>query len=73
MAEKKKETNARRSKKTTPDKIIDISLVGVALAMGICAMVVAAFGTVDINNGAAMLGLGLGCLALYLIRKILPE
>lgn len=75
MPEKeKKSTLAKRTPaKPTAEQIINIALIGIGLAMGICTMVVAAFGQINLNNAAAMLGMGLSCVALYQLKGLLPK
>lgn len=48
---------------------INIVLVGVSLAMGICIIVTSILKQIDINNAITMLGIGMSCLALYLLKN----
>lgn len=51
------------------DDIVNIALIGVGLAMGICIIVTSALKKIDINNAVTMLGVGLSCLALYMLKN----
>lgn len=51
------------------DDIINISLIGVGLAMGICIVVTSILKQIDINNAITMLGIGISCLAIYLLKN----
>lgn len=66
-------SNKKTQSKPAAKQIIDIALIGIGLAMGICTMVVAAFGAINLNNAAAMLGAGISCLALYLLKGKMPK
>lgn len=71
--EKKSTLTKRTPAKPTAEQIISVTLIGIGLAMGICTMVVAAFGQINLNNAAAMLGTGLSCVALYQLKGLLPK
>ena len=75
MSEKEKKSmpTKRTPAKPAVQQIISIALIGIGLAMGICTMVVAAFGQINLNNAAAMLGMGLSCVALYQLKWLLPK
>ncbi|MBQ9784075.1 MAG: helix-turn-helix transcriptional regulator [Clostridia bacterium] len=49
--------------------LVDLILRAVPLAMGIAVIVTALFNTLDTRSAAIMLGVGLSCLGLYLLRK----
>lgn len=51
------------------DEIVNIALIGVGLAMGICTIVTSILGKIDINSAIAMLGIGISCLAIYLLKN----
>lgn len=51
------------------DDIINIALIGVGLAMGICIIVTSILKQIDMNNAFTMLGIGLSCLSIYLLKK----
>ena len=51
------------------DDIINIVLIGVGLAMGICIVVTSILKQIDINNAITMLGIGMSCLAIYLLKN----
>ncbi len=62
--------NAQSKKETTNiDEIINIALIGIALAMGICIIVTSILKQIDINNAITMLGIGISCLAIYLLKN----
>lgn len=50
------------------DDMINIILIGVSLAMGICTAVTSILKQIDINNAITMLGIGMSCSAIYLFR-----
>ena len=56
-------------KTTTIDDIINVSLIGVGLAMGICIIVTSVLKQIDVNNAITMLGIGISCLAIYLLKN----
>ncbi len=51
------------------DEIINIALIGVSLAMGICIVVTSILKQIDMNNAIIMLGIGMSCLAIYLLKN----
>ena len=51
------------------EDIINIALIGVSLAMGICIVVTSVLKQIDINNAIIMLGIGLSCLSIYSIKN----
>ena len=51
------------------DDIINIALIGVGLAMGICIIVTSILKQIDMNNAFTMLGIGLSCLSIYLLKN----
>lgn len=51
------------------DEILCIALPGIGLAMGICVVITAILGQADAKSSASMLGIGLSCLALYLLKS----
>ena len=51
------------------DEIVNIALIGVGLAMGICTIVTSILGKIDIKSAIAMLGIGISCLASYLLKN----
>lgn len=51
------------------DEIVNIALLGVGLAMGICIIVTSILKQIDLNNAITMLGLGLSSLAIYLLKN----
>ena len=62
--------NAQSKKETTNiDEIINIALIGIALAMGVCIIVTSILKQIDINNAITMLGIGISCLAIYLLKN----
>ena len=62
--------NAQVKKQTNKiDDIVNISLSGVGLAMGICIIVSSILNQLDTNNAVIMLGIGMSCLAIYLLKN----
>ena len=51
------------------DDIINIALIGVGLAMGICIVVTYILKQIDTNSAITMLGIGMSCLAIYLLKN----
>ncbi len=51
------------------DDIFNITLIGVGLAMGICIVVTSILKQIDITNAITMLGVGLSCLSIYLLKN----
>ena len=51
------------------DEIVNIVLIGIALAMGICIIVTSILKQIDMNNAITMLGIGISCLAIYLLKN----
>ena len=51
------------------DDIINIALIGVSLAMGICIVVTSILKQIDMNSAITMLGIGLSCLSIYLLKN----
>ena len=62
--------NAQTKKVTTKtDEIIDLALIGIGLAMGICIIVTSILKEIDINSAIPILGIGICCLAIYLLKN----
>ena len=51
------------------EDIINIALIGVSLAMGICIVVTSVLKQIDINNAIIMLGIGWSCLSIYSLKN----
>ena len=51
------------------EDIINIALIGVSLAMGICIVVTSVLKQIDINNAIIMLGIGVSCLSIYSLKN----
>ena len=51
------------------DEIVNIALIGVGLAMGICIIVTSVLKQIDVNNAITMIGIGMSCLAVYLLKN----
>ena len=51
------------------DDIVNIALIGVGLAMGICIVVTSILKQIDMNNAITMLGIGVSCLSIYLLKN----
>ena len=51
------------------DEIVNIALIGVGLAMGICIVVTSILKQIDMNSALTMLGIGLSSLAIYLLKN----
>ncbi len=51
------------------EDIINVSLIGISLAMGICIIVTSILKQIDMNNAIIMLGIGICCLSIYLLKN----
>ena len=51
------------------DEIVNIVLIGIGLAMGICIIVTSILEQIDMDNAITMLGIGISCLAIYLLKN----
>ena len=51
------------------DKIINLILKAVPLAMGVAVIVTSLLGKLDIQSGFTMLGLGLACVGAFLLKE----
>ena len=49
--------------------IINIILIGVGLAMGVCIVVTSILKQIDMNNAITLLGIGISCLSIYLLKN----
>ena len=62
--------NAQSTKENSKiGDVVKIALLGVGLAMGICIIVTSVLKQIDINNAITMLGIGISCLAIYLLKN----
>ena len=62
--------NAQTKKENNKiDEIVNIALIGVGLAMGICVIVTSVLKQIDVNNAITMIGIGMSCLAVYLLKN----
>ena len=62
--------NAQSKKENNKvDDIVNIVLIGIGLAMGICTIVTSILKQIDINSAITMLGIGTSCLAIYLLKN----
>ena len=51
------------------DEIINIALIRVGLAMGVCTVVTSILKQIDMNNAITLLGIGMSCLSIYLLKN----
>ena len=51
------------------DDIINIALIGVSLAMGICIVVTSILKQIDMNSAIIMLGIGMTSFGIYLLKN----
>ena len=62
--------NAQTQKESNKiNEIINSALIGISLAMGICIIVTSILKEIDINTAITMLGIGISCLAIYLLKN----
>lgn len=50
------------------DDIINVILIGISLAMGICLVVTSLLNQVNTKDAITMLGIGMSCLSIYLLK-----
>lgn len=62
----KKSGNSGNSK---INEIINIALLGIGVAMGICVIVTSVLNQVNINSALALLGIGLSSIGIYLLKN----
>ena len=58
-----------KQKNSKVEEIINIALIGVSLAMGICIVVTSILKQIDVNNAITMLGIGLCGLSIYSLKN----
>lgn len=58
-----------KPKSNKMDDMINIILIGVSLAMGICTVVTSILKQIDMNHAMTMLGIGMSCSAIYLLKN----
>ena len=51
------------------NEIINIALIGIGLAMGICIMVTSILKQIDMNSAIIMLGIGMASFGIYLLKN----
>lgn len=62
--------NAQTKKENNKiDEIVNIALIGVRLAMGVCVIFTSILKQIDVNNAITMIGIGMSCLAVYLLKN----
>lgn len=62
--------NAQSKKENNKvDEIVNIALIGIGLAMGICIIVTSILKQINMYNAITMLGIGISCLAIYLLKN----
>ena len=49
--------------------IINIILIGVGIGMGVCTVVTSILKQIDMNNAITLLGIGMSCLSIYLLKN----
>lgn len=64
-----KANSQKNTKNRKTDYLIDLILKAVPLALGVCVVVTAILDELPVNSGLIMLGLGVFCIGLYLLRK----
>ena len=62
--------NAQSKKENSKiSEIVNIALLGVGLAMGVCIIVTSVLKQINMDNAITMLGIGISCLAIYLLKN----
>ena len=56
-----------KSNNSKVNDIVNIALIGICLAMGICTVVTSILKQIDVNNAITMQGIGISCLSIYLL------
>ena len=56
-----------KQEKNSHNKLLNLILIGVSLAMGICLIVTAILGKIKTNDAFLLIGIGITSLALYLL------
>lgn len=56
-----------KQENTSPNKLLNLILIGVSLAMGICLIVTTILGETKTNDAFILIGIGITSLALYLL------
>lgn len=51
------------------EEITNIALIGVGIAMGICVVVTSILKQIEVTSAITMLGIGLGCIGIYLLKN----
>ena len=69
VEELKNAQKTETAKNNKTDDIINIALIGVGLAMGICVVVTSVLNQIEINSAFTMLGIGLSCLGIYMLKN----
>ena len=64
-----KSQNKDSSENNKIQEILNIALIGVGLAMGICVVVTSILKQIDSNSAFAMLGIGLSSFGIYLLKN----
>lgn len=49
-------------------ELIDVILKGISTAMGVAVVVLSVLGEIDTKSGFSMLGIGITCIGIYLLR-----
>ena len=57
------------AKNNKTDDIVNIALIGVGLATGICVVVTSVLNQIETNSAFTMLGIGLSCLGIYMLKN----
>ena len=57
------------TKKPASGGTVDLILKAVPVAMGVAVAVTSILGTLDMQSGFSMLGIGLGCIGVYLLKN----
>ena len=58
-----------KNNNTNINNIIDLVLICVALAMGVCIIVTSILNSIEVKNAFILLGIAITAIALYLLRK----
>ena len=63
--------NARKSEPSNhkANRIIDLALIGIGIAMGICVIVTSVLKQLEINSAITLLGIGLSSIGIYLLKN----
>lgn len=58
-----------KAKDNKIDEIVNLALIGIGLGMGVCTVVTSVLNEITVNSAFTMLGIGLTCFGIYLLKN----